>query len=388
MDAWFHPIFTLADLIYAAVNAAFALCFFLLRLPEHQYLHNDRVCRYFILGNYTGVTVFSLVRALAPLVPGGDSLETQTALSLNVVSCVSYFLPLAFITLINARDIRTRFSAGEFIVFCVLVLVQLLFLFLPGFDLAARVVFWIFFLFYLTQLVRAGLLIINQTSWIKKRMENYFSGKEEVYFTWFIPVTILMLVCGVVAALEFLVPSWFLLLVQLALSVVAAVLLAVYFLNNLFIFKFFEPVIAAIEAERSYRYSKLIGLDVDALVLQLDRSMRRHKPYTNAQLTIADVAKMIKLNVHQTSELINARMKTSFRQYINAFRVEEAKEYLKTANGELSIIDVAFACGFNSKSTFNAIFLGATGKTPSQWRDEAQNVGGSRPKAAQREPAR
>lgn len=46
--------------------------------------------------------------------------------------------------------------------------------------------------------------------------------------------------------------------------------------------------------------------------------------------------------------------------------------YFLRVHPEQAILDVAFDCGFGSKSAFNAAFSQATGKTPREWKREGE----------------
>lgn len=39
------------------------------------------------------------------------------------------------------------------------------------------------------------------------------------------------------------------------------------------------------------------------------------------------------------------------------------------------LLDIAFAAGFSSKSSFNRVFKAQTGETPSRFREAARNAG-------------
>ena len=68
------------------------------------------------------------------------------------------------------------------------------------------------------------------------------------------------------------------------------------------------------------------------------------------------------------SQIINTGQKKNFYKLINEFRVEEVEK--KLANQEckdLTLLGIAFDCGFNSKTTFNRIFKENTGMTPTAY---------------------
>jgi AraC-like DNA-binding protein len=59
----------------------------------------------------------------------------------------------------------------------------------------------------------------------------------------------------------------------------------------------------------------------------------------------------------------------NFFDYVNGLRVAEVQRSLQAdASSGQSLLEVAFAAGFNSKSTFNAAFRKLTGSAPSAWR--------------------
>lgn len=101
----------------------------------------------------------------------------------------------------------------------------------------------------------------------------------------------------------------------------------------------------------------------------LEKLMAEQKPYLNPELRLFDLAKGLGLKAYQASELINRGFGTNFYEYVNRYRVEEAKRrLLEPAFAHMNILGIATDCGFNSKSVFNDVFRKMTGKTPSAYR--------------------
>jgi len=67
--------------------------------------------------------------------------------------------------------------------------------------------------------------------------------------------------------------------------------------------------------------------------------------------------------------LLNEHLGESFFDYINRRRVAEVQRCLADPayRGE-TVLAIATAAGFNSKASFNAVFLQRTGQTPSEYR--------------------
>ncbi|MBY0245240.1 MAG: helix-turn-helix domain-containing protein [Sphingobacteriaceae bacterium] len=90
------------------------------------------------------------------------------------------------------------------------------------------------------------------------------------------------------------------------------------------------------------------------------------KSYTNPNLTLPILAKELTVRPHLLSQYINDNLNKSFSQFINEYRVEEAKKLLKN-NDQLKIDAVGMECGFNSSSTFYSTFKKITGTTPANY---------------------
>jgi AraC-like DNA-binding protein len=67
--------------------------------------------------------------------------------------------------------------------------------------------------------------------------------------------------------------------------------------------------------------------------------------------------------------LINEEFLVNFYDFVNKYRVEEAKRLLLDNNRNYKIIAIAYEVGFNSKATFNRVFKKFTGLTPSDFKE-------------------
>jgi AraC-like DNA-binding protein len=99
--------------------------------------------------------------------------------------------------------------------------------------------------------------------------------------------------------------------------------------------------------------------------------MHEKKLFTDENFSLRKMSDLLGVTVHQLSRIINEKTGTNFRVYLNSYRVKEAMVLL-CEKPDLSIIEVAFAIGFNSKSSFNDAFLKSTGLTPRSYRSGNQ----------------
>ena len=106
------------------------------------------------------------------------------------------------------------------------------------------------------------------------------------------------------------------------------------------------------------------------LVLMLEK-----KPFMDPEMNIEGLAAMVDSNRHHLSQVLNEKMKKSFYDFINYYRVTEAKLLLADPSRiNYKIASIAYDAGFNSLSTFNDVFRKCTGFTPSQFRKQPVQV--------------
>lgn len=102
---------------------------------------------------------------------------------------------------------------------------------------------------------------------------------------------------------------------------------------------------------------------------RLNRRMDLHKDYLQCELTLSDLAARIGTSPQLLSQYINHVLGLNFFDYINGLRVTEVQRKMKADDlAQQTLLEMAFAAGFNSKSTFNASFKKVCGLTPSGWR--------------------
>lgn len=104
---------------------------------------------------------------------------------------------------------------------------------------------------------------------------------------------------------------------------------------------------------------------------KLQAFFEKEKPYLDADLSVKKVVDLTDIPEHMISRAINHKADMHFFDYVNQYRVEEAKLLLtdETAVKQFTIEALAMQCGFNNKTSFNKAFKKFTGETPSAYRD-------------------
>lgn len=138
-----------------------------------------------------------------------------------------------------------------------------------------------------------------------------------------------------------------------------------------FIFSFRYPEFTqkAIREAKFIRYENTIlnGIDANVVLEHLDYLMNEEKIYVDDELTLQKLSAQLMITSHQLSKILNSKRKVNFRTLVNSYRIKEAMSQI-ASYPDKTILEIALASGFNSKSSFNGVFLKSTGVTPSDYR--------------------
>jgi len=104
---------------------------------------------------------------------------------------------------------------------------------------------------------------------------------------------------------------------------------------------------------------------------EIDQFMFDKKPFLDASLTLFDLANQLGITKQEFSLLINKNLNQRFFDFINGYRIRLAMDILKDpSKKDLTVLEVLYEVGFNSKSSFNTAFKKLTNYTPTQYRQK------------------
>jgi AraC-like DNA-binding protein len=104
----------------------------------------------------------------------------------------------------------------------------------------------------------------------------------------------------------------------------------------------------------------------------LKKYMIDQEPYLDPSLTIQELANQINIPVRDLSILINHHMNQHFFDFVNEYRIQKAMNILKNhSKSHLTILEILYEVGFNSKSSFNTSFKKYTELTPTAYRNSS-----------------
>ncbi len=101
--------------------------------------------------------------------------------------------------------------------------------------------------------------------------------------------------------------------------------------------------------------------------------MEANKPYLEGDLVLPHLAQQLGISANYLSQIINEQLRINFYDFVNGYRVEEARRLMSNAGQQKpNILNIALDSGFNSKSAFYTAFKKATSMTPTQYRKTFQ----------------
>lgn len=114
----------------------------------------------------------------------------------------------------------------------------------------------------------------------------------------------------------------------------------------------------------------LSPLEADHFGQKLHQLMQDEKLYLDPLLKLDVIASKLSIQEKIVSNVLNQYMGINFNDFVNGYRIEEAKKKLSDpACSRFTISAIAFDCGFNSLATFQRAFKQFTGNTPSRYQN-------------------
>lgn len=233
--------------------------------------------------------------------------------------------------------------------------------------------------FWLNQIMNVQILFYMAASIFilkkyKHSLKNSFSEIEKIklswlnlviwafLFMWLLDLVHLFLIKAVFISQT--VSDW-LSLISLLINFIFAILIMYRGLKQP---QYFDVLFSAKEKVK-YESSGLSKEKNEDYLSQLLAYMQNEKPYLMPTLTLTNLASCLKIQPKLLSQIINQNLNKNFYDFINDYRITEAKTILSdSSKTEMTVLEILYECGFNSKSVFNTAFKRYTGLTPSEFR--------------------
>lgn len=127
--------------------------------------------------------------------------------------------------------------------------------------------------------------------------------------------------------------------------------------------------IAPLNEEKAEPLKNKLSANTINYYKQLKQLLDEEKLYEDVNLTLDNLSERLQISSGYLSQIIKEHEQKNFFEFINYYRIESVKtKLLDETYKHYTILGIALESGFNSKSTFNAVFKKFTNKTPSAFK--------------------
>ncbi len=122
---------------------------------------------------------------------------------------------------------------------------------------------------------------------------------------------------------------------------------------------------------RQKETSAAVDKESNESIGRLRDHMKTEEPYLEPSLSIYGLSRQLEMPSKELSVLINHNLNLHFFDFVNEYRIKKAMGMLAdTSKSDLTVLEILYEVGFNSKSSFNTAFKKYTKLTPTQYRKQ------------------
>lgn len=124
------------------------------------------------------------------------------------------------------------------------------------------------------------------------------------------------------------------------------------------------------EENRKEKYQKSRMEEKTAMLIigKLNECMEKDRLYLNPDLKLQDVAKVVKCNTGELSQVLNMFMNIGFTDYVNKYRIDEfIKRIQDKSASRYTLVFLSEQCGFSSRTSFFRSFKKFKGMSPAEY---------------------
>jgi AraC-like DNA-binding protein len=241
---------------------------------------------------------------------------------------------------------------------------------MPGYTFLGPALIYLQFFLYTV----ASLRLIRQ---FRNVSQDRFSDRQRTNISWLSSTIVFFIVCMVISTANGLIGlTAFAKYFYFAFTLLLLMLFV--FINRVLLKALQKPEIFAVLTENEevkeniqsrFNKSYLVNEESKRDLERLTQHMISNKPYLEPELTLDELASQLNIRPKILSQLINEMLGQNFFDFINRYRIGEAQKLLTNpSDRKITVQEVLYQVGFNSKSSFNTLFKKYTGLTPSEFK--------------------
>lgn len=356
-DTLFHELTEYSISISTALT--FLLVFF--RTPKEAALKPYRLTRWAVLTSFILVTILNIFEVFFDDGPGKQQLIRLDTL---VISSFQFYLfSLTLIIMLDFKLPDRRQIFKDVLPVNILAIIGYG-LFLTGNIGLLNYGFIGFGIYYVLLVYICSQRYLKAKANTIKKLDNYFSEETAVRLRWTRNTFLLLFFGCIFAFVSLFLDNWFGIFFTIFYTFFY-VYFVINYLNFVSLFLDLEPAFNLTEEMPPREKSSKTTEQLESAIVEWERK----RLYTEPGITIEQVASQLNTNRTYLSSHMNAHRDVSFKEWISALRIEEAKRLLKE-HPEMPVSQIGAMVGIPDKSNFGRQFTREVGKSPQAWRLE------------------
>ena len=237
---------------------------------------------------------------------------------------------------------------------------------------------WIFLvsrIIFIVQTIVYLILIIQLSNKHNKTINQYFSNTEGKNMNWVRNLSIIAFAVSIAAIVFALMGRSYFIHHNLSLLIPSVFFTIIFFLvgyKGNMQREIFERLY---EPEENNSNEEIADSTENDLKTRLIKLFEHDKIHQVNNLRISTVCESLLTNRTYISKLINEEFEMNFNEFVNKYRVEEAKQLLLShENDKFTMEYIAQQAGFGSVASFSRVFKEVEGITPGKYREKQNNL--------------
>jgi len=348
--------------ISLCISATLCVLLVFVRAPKKDSLKNYRQTRHALIVSFFLVTLLNIFEIYQT-----DSNIKHHLVILDTLIVSSYqilFFSATLIIMLDFRSYSMRKVLREIIPITVFSIIGY-FLFLTRNFVFLHGWFWLFGLYFVSQIIRYSLLYRKVNRNTVKKLDNFFSEETAGRLKWTNAAFVWLFFGGVFSFMSLFLNEWFSLFFTVFYTFFY-IYFCIHYLNYVALFLDMEAAFTIVESNQSKeKFSKKSYDELEKAIQEWEMQ----KFFVEPGITIEQVATQLRSNRTYVSTHMNLHRKMMFKEWINSLRIEEAKDLLR-CHPDMPVSQIGAMVGLSDKSNFGRQFIRLTGKSPKAWRKD------------------
>lgn len=211
----------------------------------------------------------------------------------------------------------------------------------------------------------------------RKNILNQYSNVENIELTWLRTLSVASLVVFTLNVFLFNINNYLQFSSYYELAQIAYSFSTIYVLfigyfgikqGRIFTDTQIADIEQPIQNSKKAKTNSIENKEYTDIIQRLTLLMEQKQPYLDPELSLAKLSSLMNTKPELISEILNTSLNQNFFDFINKYRIEEFKlKCLSEDNKKLSVIGIAYDCGFNSKAAFYRAFNKFEGISPTAY---------------------